>query len=191
MVNLLIALPAEARPLIRRFALKLLQPSETFPIFAGETIRLIRSSPGKNAARTAVEQLRTHFSEPDSWLNLGIAGHSHHPPGTPLLANKVTDRETGQSWEPAFPFPLPCDTTELITVDSPEKTYADPCAYDMEASGFFAAARSTARADQVHCLKIVSDNPQSGHRQISGKAVEKLVEQNLELLDGLVRTLSD
>lgn len=191
MINLIVALPAEARPLIQRFGLKPPQNSCAFPIYAGEAIRLIRSGPGKTAARTAVEQLRASFSEPDAWLNLGIAGHPYHPLGTPLLAHKITDRETGQSWKIAFPFPLPCETTELITVDHPEKTYAASCAYDMEASGFIAAARRAARTDQVHCLKIVSDNPRSGYRQISGKKVEDLVEQNLELIDRLVRTLND
>lgn len=189
MVNLLVALPAEARPLTRRFALMSLQISGTLPVYAGETIRLIRSGPGKNAARTAVEQLRAFFPEPDSWLDIGIAGHAYHPLGTPLLAHRVIDRETGHSWKPAFPFPLPCATTELITIDHPEETYAAPCAFDMEASGFCAAARRVARADQVHCLKIVSDNPQSSHRRISSKMVEELVEQNLPLIDRLVRTL--
>jgi len=186
MLNLIVALPSEARPLLSHFDLHQQQAPESFRLYVGAEVRLLLSGVGKNAAASAVEHLQMRFPETATWLNLGIAGHAHLPVGTPLLASKVTDAETGQTWEPSFPFVPPCATSELITVDRPETQYPEPCAYDMEASGFFQAARGYAPADRIHCLKIVSDTPSASHLHISGKMIGQLITGHLRLIDKLV-----
>jgi adenosylhomocysteine nucleosidase len=189
-LNLIVALPAEARPLLSHFSLQQQQAPEPFRLYVGENMRLLLSGVGKNAAATAVEHLLTCFPETATWLNLGIAGHSHLPVGTPLLANRITDAETGKIWLPIFSFDPPCAISELITVDQPEDQYPEPCAYDMEASGFFQATRNHAPADRVHCLKIVSDTPDAPHQRISGKMIGELIADHLHLIDELVATLN-
>ena len=186
MINLVVALPSEARPLLSHFHLRQQQAPDSFRLYVGEKVRLLLSGVGKSAAVAAVEHLQIRFPAATTWLNLGIAGHAHLPVGTPLLASKVTDSETGQTWEPSFPFDPPCATSELITVAQPEDQYPEPCAYDMEASGFFQTARNHAPADRVHCLKIVSDTPETPHRQISGKMIGELITDHLHLIDKLV-----
>jgi adenosylhomocysteine nucleosidase len=185
-LNLIVALPAEARPLLSLFNLHQQQAPEPFRLYVGERTRLLLSGVGKKAAIAAVEYLQITFPETATWLNLGIAGHAHLPVGTPLLANRITDAETGQTWEPSFFFDPPCTTSELITVDQPEDRYPEPCAYDMEASGFFQAARNYAPADRVHCLKVVSDTPETPHRHISGKMIGELITDHLNLTDELI-----
>ena len=190
MLNLVIALPAEGRPLISHYHLKSLDIPGDFRIWANKDLHLILSGPGKTAAAAAVAHLHAMLSQdgPSAWLNIGISGHGSEEIGTPLLAREIVDQETNRSYRPIFTFSPPCATTTIFTVDSPEERYPQPCAYDMEASGFFPAASSLS-PDRIHCLKIVSDNPHSSHYQLSGKRVEELVNEHLQLIDDLISEL--
>lgn len=190
MLNLVIALPAEARPLISHYNLKVLDIPGDFRIWADQDLHLILSGPGKTAAAAAVAHLHFVLSQdgPTAWLNIGIAGHGSEEIGTPLIAREIVDQETNQSYRPTFTFSPPCATTTIISVDSPEERYPRSCAYDMEASGFFPAANSLS-PDRTHCLKIVSDNPHSSHYQLSGKRVKELVNEHLQLIDDLISEL--
>jgi len=189
MLNLVVALPAEARPLISHYGLQALDLPGDFRVYASRDLHLIRSGPGKKAAGEAIEYLHLLRPETGAWLNLGVAGHGLNPVGTPLLVDRIVDQRTARSYYPVFTFPPPCATTALLTVDAPEEDYAGPWAYDMEASGFFAASSRFSPPERIHCLKIVSDGPRSSHRRISKKTAQELVAGHLGLIDELTRTL--
>ena len=189
MLHLVVALPAEARPLAAGFGLRFHSSSGRFRLYHNDRMRLILSGPGKSTARAAVEHLHSLHPPPCAWLNLGIAGHGREEIGALLLARKIIDPTAGTCFHPLLPSPPPCATTVLCTVDRPEEEYARPWAYDMEGSGFFEAACAFAASGQVHCLKIVSDNPHISHRRISAESVEELLSGQVEQIGEVIEKL--
>ncbi len=187
MLHLVTALACEARPLIRRYKLESLPSEGNFRLFAGDGVRLVVSGPGKVAAAAAVGFLRGYFAGEGTraWLNVGIAGHGDLPIGLPVLAHKIRDAASGQVHYPVFAFPSPCPSAEVVTVDRVERIYEAPAAYEMEASGFFAAASRFATAEVVHVLKIISDNRASGAENVSDEGVEDLIAGRLDLVEAL------
>lgn len=181
MLCLVVALAAEARPLL---AFHRLQGVSDHPyrIGAGEQMHLIVSGVGKVAAATATAYLRALIGDaPAAWLNIGIAGHGSLAVGTPLLAHKVVDVASGKPFYPTFTAFPPCRTTLLRTVDRAQPP-ADDAAYDMEASGFCEAAQRFATSERIHCLKVVSDNPQSPYQTLNAEKVEALIEDQLDMV---------
>ena len=191
MINFVLALPSEARPLLTYFGLQGLDSSTDFPLYEKDGLRLIVTGIGKIAAAAATAYL--HALRPTTsavWFNIGVAGHGEHAVGTPLLTHKIIDAASQRTYYPAFPFPPPCQTTTLLSVDRPAETYPDSWAYDMEASGFCATACRFSTHELIHCLKVVSDNPQSSLHQLSAQKVEALIGEHLDLIDTLVQLLA-
>lgn len=179
MLCLVVALAAEARPLLAFHRLQGVS-GHPYRICAGEQAHLIVSDIGKVAAAAATAYLRALIGDtPAAWLNIGIAGHGSQAVGTPLLAHKVVDVANGKPFYPTFTAPPPCSTTLLHTVDHAQPAVGD-AAYDMEASGFCEAAQRFATSERVHCLKVVSDNPQSSYRTLNAAKVEALIEAQLD-----------
>ena len=179
MLCLVVALAAEARPLLAPYHLQGVS-GHPYRICAGEQTHLIVSGIGKVAAAAATAYLRALVGDaPAAWLNIGIAGHGSQAVGTPLLAHKVVDAASGKPFYPTFTAPPPCRTTLLHTVDRAQSAVGD-AAYDMEASGFCEAAQRFATSERVHCLKVVSDNPQSSYQTLNAGKVEALIEAQLD-----------
>ena len=181
MLCLVVALAAEARPLLASHHLRGVS-GHPYRICAGEQTHLIVSGVGKVAAAAATAYLRALIGDaPAAWLNIGIAGHGSQAVGTALLAHKVVDTASDKSFYPTFTTSPPCRTTLLHTVDRVQPP-ADDAAYDMEASGFCEAAQRFATSERVHCLKIVSDNPQSSYQELNAEKVEALIEAQLDIV---------
>ena len=179
MLCLVVALAAEARPLIARYRLRALE-GHPYRICAGDQTHLIVSGVGKVAAAAATAYLRARIgAAPAAWLNVGVAGHGRHAVGAALLAHKVVDATRDQSFYPTFTAPPPCRTTVLHTVDRAQPATGD-LAFDMEASGFCEAAQRFATSERVHCLKVVSDNPQRPYQTLNAKKVEELIAAQLD-----------
>ena len=179
MLCLVVALAAEARPLLASHRLQGVS-GHPYRICAGEQTHLIVSGIGKVAAAAATAYLRALIGDtPAAWLNIGIAGHGSQAVGTPLLAHKVVDVASGKPFYPTFTAPPPCRTTLLHTVDHAQPPVGD-VAYDMEASGFCEAAQRFATSERIHCLKVVSDNPQSPYQTLNAEKIEALIESQLD-----------
>ena len=190
-VNVVVALKAEARPLLRRYNLK---PAGQSGLYANESgdLGLMVGGVGRTHASRAVGLIHHTGidSAPTAWLNVGIAGHGSAPPGTALLAREVLERASGRCLYPrgdglAFPGVA---TTAVCTVDEPETDYQPDWAYDMEASGFMDAALRVSGPRPVQCLKIVSDGPTSSCRNLSAHMVEELVDSCTEAVDEVLVT---
>jgi len=199
MLNFVIALPAEAKPIIKRFQLKRRSPDMGFPVYQGNEVWLVVSGPGKTAAAAAAAHLHalSGFKSSSVWLNIGVAGQGGRPLGEGILAHRITDRAGGRSWYPPLVFEPPCPTESLLTVDQPQTDYAPGTAYDMEASGFYATACRFSTGELIHCYKVISDNHTSSARKLSGPAVmgyigERLpeIERLAEILGQLASTLA-
>ena len=181
MLCLVVALAAEARPLLASYRLRGVS-GHPYHICAGEQTHLIVSGVGKVAAAAATAYLRALIGDaPAAWLNIGIAGHGSQAVGTALLAHKVVDIASGKLFYPTFTAPPPCRTTLLHTVDRVQPAAGD-AACDMEASGFCEAAQRFATSERVHCLKVVSDNPQSSYQELNAEKVETLIEAQLDMI---------
>lgn len=191
LVNLITALPAEAKPVASWFNLKRVLPESGFPIYRNEHIALAVSGVGKiNAAAAAAFLFARYGCGRDRiWMNLGIAGHADLPIGTPLLAHSIEDVAGGQRWYPPLAIRVPCATAALSTLDRPDFDYDREGAFDMEASGFYAAATRFSSAELVHCLKLVSDNARCPGHGLRAEDVYRLMGSQLDLLDELLERL--
>src|SRR3990167_5887762 len=189
MVCFVVALLPEAKPLIERYQLTLNSSRGKFKVYSGAPKTfLIISGVGRAKVMEAVRFLYEYAGgiRNSVWLNVGIAGHSSYPVGTAVLAHKMVDQASQESWYPPIPFGAPCSTDCVITVNRPETNYAEPFVYDMEASGFCKAAMQFSTAELVHCFKVISDNQSSPAKQVSKALTERLIQNHLGTLDSVV-----
>ena len=187
MIRIVVALPAEARPLVSHFGLERVSRFDPLAIYQRPDLALIVSGPGSESAARAVEDLRCNLPVANrcAWLNLGVAGHRNMEIGTPCLASSVTRRPE----DPAIaldPPDLSCQIGTVRTVDRVELEFTDESIYEMEAYGFCSALKPETDRALVQVLKIVSDNRETGAGAVSARAVQSLIESCLPLIDRLV-----
>lgn len=186
--NLVIALPAEARPLIEQLNLQRDQANMRMPVYVGNGIQLVITGTGAAASAQGVRYI--HSITPGSamqWINLGICGHGSLEVGTPILIDRIIDQQRDVTWSLAIPQQMTKAVGALTCVSRAQSEYADNMAYDMESSGFIGAVSEIDSITSATVFKIVSDNPDYESRGISGKFVQSLVSQQL----GLIRSLID
>ncbi|MEM7602486.1 MAG: hypothetical protein AAF357_13840 [Verrucomicrobiota bacterium] len=182
-LNWVVALMPEAEIVIEAFSLKRVESkSVLFPVYEstdGET-RLILTGIGKTqaAAGTAVlAALSETSSGGEGWINFGIAGCRESRYGEPLLASRVTDEATDQSWFPVPVWPKKQDLSRipLTTVESPLSDYSSVSGLvEMEASGFYPIALKQATVELAHVVKVVSDDPEHPLEELSKASVAGL-----------------
>ena len=106
-----------------------------------------------------------------------------------MRAHRVTDAGTGERFYPTL-LGLPhIDTEGVTTVDVAETVFASGDVFDMEASGFYQTALRGSTSELVQCVKIVSDNLDTGTGGVTGERVSELVEANLDVVDEVVTHL--
>ncbi|MCH8163718.1 MAG: hypothetical protein IIA99_06485, partial [Proteobacteria bacterium] len=114
------------------------------------------------AAATAFTHAFLQTSKQDIWLNVGIAGHKDLEIGEVMIAHKIIEQSTQQSWYPQILYPPPCQSTEVLSCDHPASDYTDTvfsgAVFEMEAAGFYATACRFATSELIHVVKIISDN---------------------------------
>ena len=191
-LNLIVALPAEAKAINRLLGLERLQPDKELPLYVGANLALALCGPGIKAACRGVEFLRRINSNHNAcWLNIGIAGHAELPLGQPLLASRVSQGVSGKHWLLSPPPALASLSCELVTLTEPFHAYPPAAACEMEAAGFVATALECAGLHQIQVLKIISDNRQHPASEINGKMVKRLIEDQSPIIRQLVQLLSN
>ncbi|MEN8178998.1 MAG: hypothetical protein ABFS39_10290 [Pseudomonadota bacterium] len=185
-LNILVALPCEAKPINQLLSLKRLQPDGDLPLYVGQDATLVLAGHGIEATATGVRVLHQRNSNKDAcWLNIGIAGHAKLPVGRGMIASQVLGPGDGQSWNMIVPEHLNCPAGIVQTVLQPASDYPNQAAYEMEAAGFVAAALEFSPIAKIHVLKLISDNPDNPNRGISAKMVRTLIQAQ----SGLIRQL--
>lgn len=190
LLNIVVALSCEARPLLSHYRLKKISRIKQLPVYQNQekTIFLIESGIGKikSAAATAFLQAFTSNQQYTCYLNIGIAGAKTHELGEALLINRIQEGETQKKWFPR-PFSIPgLSSTTLLTVNHAQKDYPQDGMVDMEGSGYFQTASQFVSQEQVQLLKIVSDNHYEQQTNVKPKKVELLIEKNLDIIDQVV-----
>jgi hypothetical protein len=192
MTNLVVALQAEAGPIIGALDLVSARPAGIFPVYCNGDLSLVVSGIGRTHSAAAVTHLfhRTAQRVDQAWLNIGIAGHQQAPIGSVLLASRITEHASGRSWYPPYVLDVKLLRSPLVTVDEPERHYPDCCAYDMEASGFYQIACRCSTGELVQSLKIISDNPGSD-LDLTADQISLLIANQMSAIEGAVGQLSD
>jgi len=190
-INLIVALPPEAKPINQHLGLQRDQRYGEFALYRHHHISLVISGPGRSAAAAAVKWMHSINPEDNAsiWINLGIAGHPEHRIGEVFMANRIEDRENGQGWDLAISGDLPCPSELVISVSEPDTSYEIKALVEMEAAGFYPTALQYTDADRIYCFKVVSDNREQPANQVNGKLVSHLIRQHMDILDRLLSTL--
>jgi nucleoside phosphorylase len=185
-LRFVVALQAEARPLVDRFGLEPLPESHAFHIYRGERGWAIVAGLGKaaSAAATAYLHLLSGGEPGQVWLNVGIGGHSQRDVGGAFIAHKIQDAASGLAWYPPLVVDPPCPTAPFLTVERVEEEYAPLWVHEMEAAGFYPTACRFSTSELVHSFRVISDNPEATlARAPSASFVEGLIRQNLDPIE--------
>lgn len=165
------ALQAEATPLIEHYRLKALK-TRAFRCYQSANVSLIVCGIGETAAASATAYTLGFLPAECVAINIGIAG-ADHPTGKLFHASVIcrqsnpvktttTDKSTAanlRNFYPQLPFKGDLPRLKVVTLEQPRTDYRKDCCFEMEAYGFCFAARKFLAAEQIHCLKIISDNP--------------------------------
>lgn len=191
MLFIVCALACEAKPIIARFRLQLMDSPAPFPLYTKASIYLIITGVGKIQTAAALGYLQGLTGNPkhSAWLNVGIAGHASLPLGTGILAHHIVDQTSGRSYYPTFVIARPVATASICTVDRPETSYEEERVYDMEASAFWSVASRFTTAELIHCYKVISDNRQSGTGYLTKNQVEELIERHMDSIESFMKSL--
>ncbi len=187
MINLIVALPAEAKPLNQYFGLKRIQPDGDYPIYRNDDIQLLLSGPGREQAADACQSLIG--SDTDYWLNIGIAGHPTATIGELFQVNHVYNRSTEKSWKLPCQHALSLPHSRLITVNEAITDYPENALYDMEAAGIIDRLAEHGQLARTTVLKVVSDNVENTAKQINGPLVKLLINNHLNTIDKLLHAI--
>lgn len=192
MINLVVALRSEARPLVEYFGMTAITSNFRPRLYEADGLMLAVSGIGKGAAKQAVTVLAARSSREAGagesgvgWINLGLAGHRNCEVGEGFLAGSVKDGESSEQWE----IPRICDVlphAAVITVEKPEVDYPEDVLYEMEASAFMAEVSSLSRPDRVQVLKVVSDNLQRPTRMLTAALATELISSQLAAVEELL-----
>ena len=185
-----IALRAEAAPLIDAFSMKIVENKSLFPIYANEKIghALVISGIGSIKSAAAATFLKNHLKINDhsAWINFGIAGFFKGPIGDIYQANKVVSKESGAAFFPGLRLSKLIPAAILFTVSKPENGYKEKVLYDMEAAGFCEMAPSFSCNELTYVIKIVSDTPSASSSLITKHLVRELIEKQLSKISDIL-----
>lgn len=182
------ALPCEAKPLIDRFGLKKEMALQEFSLYRNAEYCLTVTGLGKSAmaAGTAYTLAKMNEVENPVLINIGVAGHKCHPLGEILIAEKITDGDSGRNFYPQLIYDIPCRTGSICSVSRPHSQYEENFLYDMEASAFFETAARFTTSELIQSLKVISDNQSSPADTVQAKQVSAWIGESLGILEKLI-----
>lgn len=186
-VCLCTALPAESRPLIEQFQLRL-RKTRGLRCYYGESVYLVETGIGKLKSASAVAAVLQSNDLIDALINVGIAGGAAEL-GSRFIAGTVVDNASGEAWHPHLPSTrvLKDTPTSIVhTLDKPSADYQADVVFDMEASGVFTAASKYLDNSRIQCLKTISDNHTSDFSKLKKEDVSDLVGNCLQQVTALV-----
>lgn len=193
MLNLVVALATESRPLVRHFGLTEDRSVAGFRVFRSDRVQLVVTGMGRVSCAAGVATLAATSARDDAsaWLNIGIAGHARHELGTGVHALSVHEAATGRCWYPAQIRALPGRGDALCTVDAPETDYPEDYVYDMEASAFCATALRYSSSELVQVYKVISDNRANGVHTVDKHGIRDAIVEHLPRIETMAAALGD
>jgi hypothetical protein len=195
MINIVVALATESRPLIEHFKLSQERSSTAFRIFRNDWLRLVVTGMGRVSCAAGVATLATldagrSTTGLSAWLNVGTAGHGRHEIGAGIHAVSILEAATDRRWYPTRILELPGIAGQVCTVDVVEREYQEPYAYDMEASAFYATALRYSTTELCQVYKIISDNGANGPATVDKPRIRESVIRHLPAIEEMAAGLS-
>ena len=182
-IRWVVALKAEARPIIKALNLYRINDNSGFPLYKdrSEMNWLAISGVGEANAGLAVQYLNDlSDAKPWSvWVNVGIAGASQGSYGELFLIDKIMQKSTKQCFYPGAIIKSNLRKGELLTVDEPVSEYSNVDLVDMEAAEFTKVASRISGRDLVVIMKVVSDCPSSSLDNLNKLKVSELISNNI------------
>ena len=185
-----IALHAEARPIIAKFDMKIISNKLLFPVYINSENghALVISGVGSVRSAAAATYLKTllKINEYAAWLNVGIAGYFKEPIGKMFQILKVLNQDTGEAFFPGLRLSKFVAGSSLSTVSKPEVNFSDETLYDMEAAGFCETVPLFSCNELTYVFKVVSDAPGKNNSFLTKTVITELIEKNIINLFQLV-----
>jgi len=191
-MNFVIALQAEAKPLIDALKMKKVSGSPPFPTFQNDRDQLVVSGIGKIASAGATGfLLGRNFTDDlaSPFLNLGIAGHQSLDLESLFIADRILAEKDRQTFYPPQLIDPKIIRSSLLTCNQPSQKYEPDMGYDMEAHSFYITASKWITRELVQVVKIVSDNLQNPIHAVNPSSVTKGIEKNLASILSIVEEL--
>ncbi len=187
-VFIYIALPCEAKPLVKHFDLKKNVSIEPFAVYFNHDICLTVTGLGKSAMAAGVAYTQALFASAGHpvIVNIGIAGHKDHAVGSLFLIDKIIDVDSQKNYYPPLVFTPTCPTGSIQTASKPQLGYDQPHLCDMEASAFYETATRFSSGELILCLKVISDNQLSPAEDIDPKQVSALIAAHVLTIGALL-----
>lgn len=189
-IRWVVALQAEANPIITEFKLKLVHHLRPFKVFrnVSRTHWLIISGVGtiNVAAASAYLHNCSNANFSSFWFNVGVAGYANEPLGELFLIDSILDEITEKKHFPRTYFSRKIKKGNLFTTLKPQKNYKDGYMIDMEGYPFFDVINRFALREMIAVIKVVSDNKYNAKSNIKKNLVNGLISKNLPLLKYLV-----
>lgn len=190
------ALIAEAKTLIQRLALTRLTssiPAQLFGSADGLLLVLVSGVGVINSTISCAWLAGERDCSQALWLNTGIAGHAHFPIGSLCWASSVEGIVNNKKHYPYLVAGLETmvdHCAPLRTCLQLQDDYSNMDGLvDMEAWGMYQCALRMTSLENIHSLKIVSDNASSDLIQIDSDYVMQLYNCNLERIEKIIRLL--
>ena len=188
-----VALKAEAKPIIDELELIPLKMRTNFPVYCNkkESNWLIISGVGQNQVIAATNYLReiSNAASWSAWINVGIAGYGHDSYGTLYVIDKVTLEKSNIVSYPGVSLSTSLPRAGLLTVSKPKLDYSGQDLIDMEGFSFYATASKFCGHELLAILKVVSDGPKSDVRSLSSERIFKLISNNIKEILALASKL--
>ena len=191
----LVALKAEAKPIIKALNLERITTYVTYPIYKDKANMnwLVISGVGQKNAASAARFLKdlSCAKRWSVWVNIGIAGSSIGRYGTLFLIDKITQVSSNQCFYPRSVVKTKLRKGELMTVDKPMFKYLNLPLVDMEAAAFVEVVGKFSCRELVVVMKVVSDGPHNPASNLTSMAVSELISKNIpSIFEYLEKVLS-
>ena len=191
-MNFVIALQAEARPLIKSLKLTKRTGKTPFPVFESHYHRLVISGIGEIRSAAATGYLLGLFTtQPEAIINLGLAGHGSLKKGDIFIANRIFKKSEKAVHYPPQLINLPFPGSSLQTCQSPCEHYSKDIGYDMEAHAFCSVAYQSCTREIVQSIKVVSDNSSNPLSSFDPKTASNLIENQLDHIHMAIEGIED
>ncbi len=178
-IRFVVALEAEAEPIIEDYGLKRIHEINLFKVYRNNLANywLIVSGIGSINAATASIFLYQYSNANKSsfWFNIGIAGYFTGPAGEIFLVDKILDEVTCQTHFPRSALTKKIKRDELLTVSKPREPLSTSHLIDMEGFSFFDVVNRFAVRELITVLKVVSDFPSYGYTKITKNIARNLI----------------
>ena len=189
-LNICVALPAEAKWLVKRYRLDFVAGDKRISLYRRGPIRLIVSGVGALNMAAAIGFLQAHnIDSHHTFLNIGIAGGTLGELGKAYLCDRLLNFEGKTSFYPSVFKPKLLPFLPVCSVDLDHKGYRDDAIIDNEAHAFFACATAHVVQEQVAIVKIISDNDNTSYQSISASSIIHWFEHNSAAIVAVINFL--